>query len=69
MIRSLLPVGIIAVEGEFSKGDILLIKDEKGQKIGLGRAEYVSKLAAERVGQKNQKHLIHYDYLYIFDHE
>lgn len=69
VIRSLLPVGIIQVEGEFSKGDILLILDEKGAKIGLGRAEYASKLALERLGQKNQKALIHYDYLYLFDHE
>lgn len=69
VIRSLLPIGIIRVTGEFSKGDILLIKDEKGHKIGLGRAEYSSKLAHERVGQKNQKALIHYDYLYIFDHD
>lgn len=69
VIRSLLPIGISMLEGEFSKGDILLIKDEKGEKIGLGRAEYNSKLAQERLGQKNQKALIHYDYLYLFDHE
>ena len=69
VIRSLLPVGITHIQGEFSKGDILLIKDEKGEKIGLGRAEYTSKLALERIGQKNQKALIHYDYLYLFDHE
>jgi glutamate 5-kinase len=69
VIRSLLPIGILAVEGEFSKGDILLIKDEKGQKIGLGRAEYTSSLAQERIGLKNQKPLIHYDYLYIFDQD
>ncbi len=69
VIRSLLPVGIIGLEGEFSKGDILLIKDEKGHKIGLGRAEYSSLHSLERIGHKNQKALIHYDYLYIFDHE
>ncbi len=69
VIRSLLPVGITKIEGEFSKGDILLIRDESGHKIGLGRAEYASKLALERMGQKNQKALIHYDYLYLFDHE
>jgi glutamate 5-kinase len=69
VIRSLLPVGITKIEGEFSKGDILLIRDEKGEKIGLGRAEYASKLALERLGQKNQKALIHYDYLYLFDHD
>jgi glutamate 5-kinase len=68
-IRSLLPIGINTIEGEFSKGDILLIKSENGQKIGLGRAEYSSKIASERIGHKNHKPLIHYDYLYIFDHE
>ena len=69
VIRSLLPIGIVSLEGEFSKGDILLIKDEEGQKIGLGRAEYNSKLALERLGQKNQKALIHYDYLYLFEYD
>ena len=69
VIRSLLPIGITKIEGEFSKGDILLIRDDKDQKIGLGRAEYTSKLAMERMGEKNQKPLIHYDYLYLFDHE
>lgn len=69
VIRSLLPVGITKIEGEFSKGDILLIRDENGIKIGLGRAEYASKPALERMGEKNQKPLIHYDYLYLFDHE
>ncbi|EAZ80478.1 glutamate 5-kinase [Algoriphagus machipongonensis] len=69
VIRSLLPIGILSLNGEFVKGDILLIKDEKGHKVGLGRAEYSSKLAKERIGQKNQKALIHYDYLYIFDHD
>lgn len=69
VIRSLLPIGITHVIGEFSKGDILVIKDEKGEKLGLGRAEYSSKLALERIGQKNQKALIHYDYLYIFDYD
>lgn len=69
VIRSLLPVGILDSKGEFSKGDILLIKDESGKKIGLGRAEYNSKITQERLGQKNQKALIHYDYLYIFDHD
>ena len=69
VIRSLLPIGITTIVGEFSKGDILLIRDERGHKIGLGRAEYASKLALERMGEKNHKPLIHYDYLYLFDHE
>ncbi|MDZ7900645.1 MAG: PUA domain-containing protein [Arcicella sp.] len=68
MIRSLLPVGITKIDGVFSKGDILLIQDETGAKIGLGRAEYASKLTrSSESSQKNQKPLIHYDYLYLFD--
>lgn len=69
VIRSLLPIGITQIDGEFSKGDILLIRDNTGTKLGLGRAEYASKYALERIGQKNQKPLIHYDYLYLFDHD
>lgn len=64
-ISSLLPVGIIQVKGEFSKGDIILILDEKGKKLGLGKAEYASSLIQERIGLKNQKPFIHYDYLYL----
>ncbi|GAA0880590.1 glutamate 5-kinase [Algoriphagus jejuensis] len=69
VIRSLLPIGITAITGEFSKGDILLIRDTEQNKIGLGRAEYASKIAQELIGLKNQKPLVHYDYLYLFDHE
>ncbi len=69
VIRSLLPIGILSVIGDFSKGDILLIRDEGGEKIGLGRAEYSSKVATEKLGQKDQKALIHYNYLYLFEHE
>lgn len=64
-ISSLLPVGITQVSGEFSKGDIILILDQNGQKIGLGKAEYASNLIKERIGLKNQKPFIHYDYLYL----
>lgn len=68
VIRSLLPIGVTRLEGDFSKGDILLIRDPDGQAIGLGKAAYSSKSAQEKLGQKNQKPIIHYDYLYLFDH-
>lgn len=69
VIRSLLPVGILEIDGQFSKGDILLVLDEQERSIGLGRAEYGSSLAKERIGQPQHKPLIHYDYLYLFDHD
>ncbi|NVK48434.1 MAG: glutamate 5-kinase [Cyclobacteriaceae bacterium] len=69
VIRSLLPIGISRIKGEFSKGDILLVRDEQGHQIGLGKAAYSSKAAHEKIGLKNQKPIIHYDYLYLFDHD
>ncbi|MFD0793888.1 glutamate 5-kinase [Mucilaginibacter litoreus] len=62
---SLLPVGITTVLTDFKKGDIIKILDENDKVVGIGIAEYGSDKARERVGQKNQKALIHYDYLYL----
>jgi glutamate 5-kinase len=62
---SLLPVGIIDVCDEFQKGDIIKLIDEAGRQIGVGIAEYGSDKARERIGQKKQKPLVHYDYLYL----
>ena len=39
--------------------------DEHDKLIGLGIAEYGSEKARERIGHKNQKALVHYDYLYL----
>lgn len=62
---SILPVGVIKIEGEFKKGDIIKIYDESGAYLGLGRAQYGYEKAIERKGLKNQKPLVHYDYLYL----
>ncbi|MFD3001528.1 glutamate 5-kinase [Pontibacter toksunensis] len=62
---SLLPVGIIQIIGEFQKGDIIKLIDEQEKPIGLGVAEYGSDKAQERMGQANQKPLVHYDYLFL----
>ena len=62
---SLLPVGLIGIEKEFKKGDIIRLIDEGNHAIGLGIAEYNSEKAKERVGLKNQKALVHYDYLFL----
>jgi len=62
---SLLPVGIVAVNGEFEKDDIVRILDEKGQSIGVGKVSYDSKKTRELIGKKGNKPVIHYDYLYL----
>ena len=46
------------------KGDIIKILDEQGKLIGLGIAKYGADKARERIGLKNQKPLVHYDYFY-----
>jgi len=62
---SLLPVGVINIISDFKKGEIIKLVDEQSKPIGLGIAEYGSDKAAGMIGQKNQKALIHYDYLYL----
>ena len=62
---SLLPVGITAITGNFEKDDIVKIIGVKGQTIGVGKAQYSSEKAVPLIGRKNQKPLVHYDYLYL----
>ena len=62
---SLLPVGVVAIEGEFEKGDLVRLVDEAGHALGLGRAEYGAAKARERLGQPRQRPLVHYDYLFL----
>jgi glutamate 5-kinase len=62
---SLLPVGVIKIIGDFQKGDIIQLVDQDHKPIGLGIAEYGSAKAQERLGQKNHKALVHYDYLFL----
>ena len=40
--KSLLPIGMTAVEGEFSRGDVIAIKDPGGREIARGLANYSS---------------------------
>ena len=62
---SLLPVGIVKVLADFKKGEIIKIVDEDNKLIGLGLAEYGAEKAREFTGKKNQRALVHYDYLYL----
>ncbi|WP_428331199.1 glutamate 5-kinase [Mucilaginibacter sp.] len=62
---SLLPVGIVNIITEFKKGEIIKLIDEHDKLIGFGIAEYGADKANEMIGKKNQKPLVHYDYLYL----
>lgn len=62
---SVLPVGVVHVEGDFEKDDIVKIMDSKGVPIGVGRVAFDSKEACAMLGKHGQKALVHYDYLYL----
>jgi glutamate 5-kinase len=64
-LASLLPVGIEAVEGQFSSGDVIQIRNAAGRVLGCGRARYDHEEARRLMGKRGQKPLVHYDYLYL----
>ncbi len=47
---SLLPIGIVKVEGNFEKGDVIEIRNEAKKKLGFGIAQYDSKKASASMG-------------------
>ena len=40
--KSLLPIGMTAVEGDFSRGEVIAIQDGQGQEIARGLANYAA---------------------------
>ncbi|MDT7519696.1 glutamate 5-kinase [Rhodoferax sp. TBRC 17660] len=40
--KSLLPIGMLQVEGEFSRGDVIAVRDETGLEVARGLANYAS---------------------------
>ena len=40
--KSLLPIGMVAVEGDFSRGDVIAIRDANGQEVARGLANYAA---------------------------
>ncbi|WP_133129522.1 glutamate 5-kinase [Legionella yabuuchiae] len=63
---SLLPVGLVKIDGTFKKGDIINIRSLAGERIGVGIARYDSNRLNEYLGQKGTPVFIHYDQLHIF---
>ena len=63
---SLLPVGVVGVLGDFSKGDIVKICTENGTGIGTGMAECTDEEVRSTMGKKGEKPVVHYDYLFLY---
>jgi len=53
---SLLAVGVVAINGNFSQGDAVFIKDQEGNHIANGVVNY-SSLEAKKILQKNSNEI------------
>jgi glutamate 5-kinase len=49
--KSLLPAGVKRIEGNFARGDAVLIREESGAEIGRGLVAYDAVLAAQVIGK------------------
>ena len=68
-VVSILPVGIVSCDGEFSKGDLIDIYSESQEKLGIGLARYNVARLRETLGKHNQAIFIHYNYLHIENYD
>ena len=78
--KSLLPSGVVAVEGAFKKGDVVNIADESGRLIARGLVNYPADAARLIAGHKSAEipgllgdrpytEIVHRDNLVILDTE
>lgn len=62
---SLLFVGIERIEGDFEKDDLVHVFSADGRMLGIGCSSFASEDARQLIGMKDQKPMIHYDYLWL----
>ena len=55
MGRSLLPSGVLRVEGDFPAGSVVAIRGESGQKIAHGISSYSSEDARRILGRHSEE--------------
>jgi len=78
--KSLLPVGVIEVVGNFRRGDVVTLVDTLGNELGRGLAEYSSEEAQrlagchseqieQRLGYRGRSVMVHRDELVLFGHD
>ena len=74
--KSLLPVGMVAVEGEFSRGDVIAVRDAAGKEIARGLANYSSSEARllckhasseveQLLGYRGEPEMVHRDNMVV----
>lgn len=62
---SLLPVGVVSVEGEFDEGDIVRLVGPDGVQIGVGLVTGDSDAVSALAGTHGGRPVVHYDYMYL----
>lgn len=62
---SVLFVGIERIAGNFQSGDVVKILGPDGRELGVGRAMFGSEKAAQLIGKKGVKPMVHCNYLMI----
>lgn len=62
---SLLPVGIVSVEGVFDEGDIVRLTAPDDSQIGVGLVTADSETVSAAAGTHGGKPVVHYDYMYL----
>ncbi len=78
--KSLLPVGVLEVIGNFRRGDVVTLVDSQGREMGRGLAEYSFDEAAQLAGRQSESIesvlgyrgravMVHRDELVIFDRD
>jgi glutamate 5-kinase len=63
--KSLLSVGITALEGEFMAGDIVSIRTDKAEEFARGKTDISSKQLNNLKGNRFDKEIIHRDNIVI----
>jgi glutamate 5-kinase len=78
--KSLLPVGVVDVVGNFRRGDVVALVDATDGELGRGLAEYSDQEAQalagcqsddieERLGYRGRSVMVHRDELVLFEHD
>ena len=78
--KSLLPVGVVEVLGNFRRGDVVTLVDHAGNELGRGLAEYSDEEATqlvgcqseqieERLGYRGRSVMVHRDDLVLFGND
>lgn len=78
--KSLLPVGVVEVVGNFRRGDVVSLVDSAGRELGRGLAEYAdgeatllagcrSEQIEDQLGYRGRSVMVHRDELVLFGNE